>query len=79
MKFDWGKVIDINMISDKLKKKKYNIVAVVHAETSTGVLNPIAEIAKLIPDDTLLIVDAVTSFGTIDVNVDKWRDFVFGE
>ena len=73
MKFEWGKVIDINMINDKLKQKKYNIVAVVHAETSTGVLNPIAEIAKLIPDDTLFIVDAVTSFGTVDINVDKWN------
>ena len=59
--------------TNKLKQKDYDIVAVVHAETSTGVLNPIAEIAKLISDKTLFIVDAVTSFGTVDVNVDKWN------
>ena len=73
MQFEWGKPIDMNMLNDKLKQKNYDIVAVVHAETSTGVLNPIAEITKLIPDNTLFIVDTVTSLGTVNVNVDKWN------
>ena len=78
MKFEWGKPIDINMLEDILKKKDYDIVAAVHAETSTGVLNPIAEITKLIHDDTLFIVDSVTSLGTVEVNVDKWNiDAIF--
>ena len=50
----------------------------VHAETSTGVLNPIEKISTLISDDTLFIVDTVTSLGTVDVNADKWKaDAIF--
>jgi alanine-glyoxylate transaminase / serine-glyoxylate transaminase / serine-pyruvate transaminase len=48
-------------------------VGVVHAETSTGVLTPIAEIAKVVHDaGALLVVDAVTSLGGAPLEVDAW-------
>jgi len=73
IRFDWGQAVDTNILENKLKQKKYDIVAVVHAETSTGVLNPIEKISTLISNDTLFIVDTVTSLGTVDVNADKWN------
>jgi aspartate aminotransferase-like enzyme len=48
-------------------------VSVVHAETSTGILSPIQEVANLVADhDALLIVDAITSLGVEELEVDKW-------
>jgi alanine-glyoxylate transaminase/serine-glyoxylate transaminase/serine-pyruvate transaminase len=71
--FDWGVAADLNKVEDKIKKNNYDIVAVVHAETSTGVENNIKEIGKFISPDTIFIVDAVTSLGTIDIKVDDWN------
>ena len=73
LKFDWGKAVDVAKVEDHLKKNKYDVVAVVHAETSTGVKNCIENIASCIDDETIFIVDAVTSLGTIDIQVDNWN------
>nr|WP_321305688.1 alanine--glyoxylate aminotransferase family protein [uncultured Sphaerochaeta sp.] len=68
----WGKPIDPEMVKKQLEKKKYKIVAIVHAETSTGVRNPIQEVAKLVHQtDALYLVDAVTSLGGIPVPTDE--------
>ena len=56
-----------------LAASRADIVAVVHAETSTGVRNPVAEIAELAREhDALGIVDAVTSLGAMPLDVDAW-------
>ena len=73
LKFDWGKAVDLDITKDKLKDNKYDIVAVVHAETSTGVKNNVKEISKLINPESIFIVDAVTSLGTVDLCVDDWN------
>jgi len=73
LKFEWGKAADVNEVKNHLNNHSYDIVAVVHAETSTGVQNPINEISEIIDNDTIFIVDAVTSLGTIDVQVDNWN------
>ena len=73
LKFEWGKTADIDSIKNNLDKNSYDIVAVVHAETSTGVRNDIEQISQYIDGDTIFIVDAVTSLGTIDVNVDACK------
>ena len=52
--------------------RKRALVAVVHAETSTGVENDIAPLAAIRDTDTLLLVDMVTSLGGIPVEVDAW-------
>ncbi len=70
---EWGKVIDVKEVKAKLASAKYDIVAVVHAETSTGVCNPVEKIGKLVAEQgSLYIVDTVTSLGGIPVEVDKW-------
>ena len=65
-----------------LKKKKYEAVAIVHNETSTGVENPIKEIAQMIHQqspDTLIFLDCVSSIGGAEILFDEWDiDYAFG-
>jgi len=69
----WGKPIDSAEVAEKLKTKPYKIVAMVHAETSTGVLNPIQEIGPMVRKaGAYFIVDAVTSLGGLKLPVDDW-------
>lgn len=52
----------------------YAIVAIVHAETSTGVCNPVAEVGQLVADTgSLYLVDTVTSLGGMPVSMDEWQ------
>ena len=74
LEFDWGKPVDVEAVRSKLADTSYAIVAVVHAETSTGVCNPVDQIGALVADlDTLFLVDAVTSLGGIPVELDAWH------
>jgi len=73
LEFEWGKPVDLDRTADALKKGPWSIVAVVHAETSTGVRNPVAEIGKMLAGtEALYLVDAVTSLGGIEVRMDDW-------
>lgn len=73
LEFEWGQPVDVEAVKKKLDKSHYKIVAVVHAETSTGVCNPVAEIGSLLSGtETLYLVDAVTSLGGMDVDMDQW-------
>lgn len=70
---DWGKPIDPNDVKKALQNCKPKLVAIVHAETSTGVLQPLEEISKLTKEaGALLVVDAVTSYCGTDLKVDEW-------
>lgn len=69
----WGTPIDVQLVKEKLEKNKYKLVAIVHAETSTGVRNPVEEIGSLVKENgALYMVDTVTSLGGIPVMMDKW-------
>jgi alanine-glyoxylate transaminase/serine-glyoxylate transaminase/serine-pyruvate transaminase len=69
---EWGTALDAQGFKNALAKKKYKVVALVHAETSTGVLQPLDDIAKLVRNDgALLLVDTVTSLGGAPVRVDE--------
>lgn len=69
----WGQVIDPQQVKDSLKGLKVKLVAIVHAETSTGVLQPLEEISKIVHDaGALLVVDAVTSYCGTQLKVDEW-------
>ncbi len=69
----WGTAIDPQRLLDAQRAlPQARVVAVVHAETSTGVENDIAPLAALRETDTLLLVDMVTSVGGIPVEVDAW-------
>ncbi len=71
---EWGKPIEPSAIESALKsEKKVKLMAVVHAETSTGVLQPLGEISKLAKQyGALFLVDTVTSLGGHEVAVDEW-------
>ena len=69
----WGTTIDPAQVKEALNTCKPKLVAIVHAETSTGVLQPLDEISKIVHDaGALLLVDTVTSLGGTDVRVDDW-------
>src|SRR5690349_9023386 len=69
----WGRAIDPQRLLDAQRTNPHaRLVAVVHAETSTGVENEIAPLAALQQTNTLLLVDTVTSLGGIPVDVDGW-------
>ena len=70
----WGEAFDPEEVKAALQKKKYMLLAMVHAETSTGVLQPgIAEIATAAHENgALLVLDAVTSLGGMPVEIDAW-------
>jgi alanine-glyoxylate transaminase / serine-glyoxylate transaminase / serine-pyruvate transaminase len=73
LEFPWGTPVLLDAVKDKLSQGRYKIVAVVHAETSTGVRNPVAEIGELLKGSgALYVVDTVTSLGGIEVKMDEW-------
>lgn len=70
---DWGKPIDPADVKAALENCDPKLVAIVHAETSTGVLQPLEEIGKMVRDKgALFMVDAVTSYCGTDLRVDEW-------
>ena len=69
----WGMPLDPQRLLDAQREHPgARVVAVVHAETSTGVENDIAPLRALQDTDTLLMVDTVTSLGGIPVEIDEW-------
>jgi alanine-glyoxylate transaminase/serine-glyoxylate transaminase/serine-pyruvate transaminase len=71
--FDWGTPVLADDVGEKLRNSSYDVVAVVHAETSTGVCNPVEDIAGIVKDaGALFLVDAVTSLGGMPVMADEW-------
>lgn len=77
-----GKPFLPEIIVDQLKKTHYDAVAIVHNETSTGVENPLPEIATAVREfspDTLIMADCVSSLGGARIAFDQWGlDFAFG-
>jgi aspartate aminotransferase-like enzyme len=66
-------------VADALSEGQYDVVTVVHSETSTGVLNPIADIAKVVhaAGDVVLVVDTVSSMAATQIESDAWElDYV---
>lgn len=69
----WGQVIEPEAIEAALQGGRTKLVALIHGETSTGVLQPLAEIGQLARRyDTLLLADAVVTLGGCEVAVDHW-------
>ena len=70
---EWGRAIDPQAVKTALAGAKTDVVACVHAETSTGVLNPVKDIASLAHEhDALVLVDAVTSLGGHPLDAAGW-------
>jgi aspartate aminotransferase-like enzyme len=74
---DWGKPLDTEQFREKLAadtEKKIKAVIITHSETSTGVLNDLETINRHVKDhgEALMIVDAVTSLGAVNIPIDAW-------
>ena len=75
LRFEWGKAADADAIRQALKvEPKIKAVLVTHNETSTGVTNDLAVINSVVKEfDKLLLVDAISSLGSINLPVDDWH------
>jgi aspartate aminotransferase-like enzyme len=75
LRFEWGKAADADAVHQALKaESKIKAVLVTHNETSTGVTNDLASISSAVKEfDKLLLVDAISSLGSIDLPVDDWH------
>jgi aspartate aminotransferase-like enzyme len=77
---EWGAAHEPEEVERRLRGGGFDAVTVVHSETSTGVLNPLGEIAGAVRaaeaasgEEILLLVDGVTSVGGALVETDEWR------
>ncbi len=77
LSFPWGKAVDPAQVAARLRADpSLETVFVTHNETSTGVLNPLAQIATAVRDarpDALLAVDGVSSVGSVPIHPDQWQ------
>ncbi len=69
---EWGRAIDPETVRKAVQGKSPKVLAVVHAETSTGVCQPLEELAGIAREaGALFLVDMVTSLGGMEVDVDR--------
>ena len=75
LRFEWGQAADADAIRRALQSNpEIKAVLVTHNETSTGVTNDLAAISSVVKEfDKLLLVDAISSLGSIDLPVDDWH------
>ncbi len=73
LQVEWGTSIEPGALDAELRSGAYDAVTLVHNETSTGVLNPLAELAAVVRSypDVILIVDTVSSFSALPVPMDE--------
>lgn len=70
----WGRIIEPQQVRDAIKGKRPKLVAIVHAETSTGALTPVEEISRVAHEaGALFLLDTVTSLGGCPVRIDDWQ------
>ena len=70
---DWGRIIEPEAIATALAAGPTKVVAIIHGETSTGVLQPLPEIARLAhAQGAVLLADCVVTLGGCAVAVDDW-------
>jgi alanine-glyoxylate transaminase / serine-glyoxylate transaminase / serine-pyruvate transaminase len=71
---EWGRACDPDAVRSALTTFQADLVTVVHAETSTGVLNPVEQVAREAHEQgSLILVDAVTSLGAMPLDVGAWH------
>lgn len=73
LKFEWGKPVDPEAVRKELSKGGYDCVTLIHNETSTGTMSPLADIMAVIREfpDVMAIVDTVSSFSALSIPKDE--------
>lgn len=71
---EWGNGIHPEMVDKQLSTGKYDAMLIVHNETSTGVMNPLEEISKVMKKypDVMFLVDCVSSMAGVKIEPAKW-------
>ena len=71
---EWGRAATPELVAELVQQDDYDALLITHNETSTGVTNPIGAIAAAVHEvaDPLIIVDAVSSLGSIEMRMDDW-------
>lgn len=70
---EWGRILEPDVLIARLRAQPTRLVAIVHADTSTGIVQPLAELARACREhDALLLVDGVLSLGGCELDVDAW-------
>lgn len=71
---DWGSHIDPEMLDEKLSSGEYDLVTLVHNETSCGMMNPLEDIMKVMAKypDIISVIDTVSSFSVVPIPKDLW-------
>jgi len=75
LEFEWDQPVSPEMVRAVLRRKHFEMITIVHNETSTGLQNPINEIAAVVQEaspDTLICIDAVSSCGGVKIDMDGW-------
>jgi len=73
--FEWDQPVNPDRVADAVKNGSYEALTIVHNETSTGMQNPLKEISqavRAVAPDTLILVDAVSSFSGARIETDAW-------
>jgi aspartate aminotransferase-like enzyme len=73
--FEWDQPVDPDRVADGVKAGGFEALTIVHNETSTGMQNPVKEVAeavRAVAPDTLILVDAVSSLGGAKIEMDAW-------
>ena len=70
----WGEAFSLDELEQALLNHRPKILAIVHAETSTGICQPVEGIGDLCRKyDCLLLLDTVTSLGAVPIYLDEWK------
>ncbi|GAB4505555.1 MAG: alanine--glyoxylate aminotransferase family protein [Anaerolineales bacterium] len=73
--FEWDEAVNPDRVAAAVKKGGFEALTIVHNETSTGLQNPVQEVAgavRSVAPDTLILVDAVSSLGGAKIEMDAW-------
>lgn len=74
LSFDWANPIDMDEVETAIEKWNIGMIAMVHHETSTGMLNPIEQVGQLTKKHRLMfMVDAVSSMGAEKIDLEAWN------
>ncbi|MEM7673137.1 MAG: alanine--glyoxylate aminotransferase family protein [Verrucomicrobiota bacterium] len=73
LKFDWGHAVDPEAVRAKLSTGNYDVITLIHNETSTGVMSPLEEIMAVVAEfpEVISIVDSVSSFSVVKIDKDE--------
>lgn len=73
LEFEVGRAVDTEVVERALRERRYDLLTVVHTDTSTGARSDVREIARLCREhEVLCVVDAVSSLGCSEVRMDDW-------